>query len=533
MSQLNSVGNSINRNLLAQAQARMAKTAWTPPGSTPSMPAVVSPEAGRSPAQAGLDLFSQGGQQAIDSVGKMLPKPTIPYAAGGMGGMASTGAGVVAANPKSFPKSRPAPAPKPAAPQQPAELHPSDQAKAILAQLNQRRRDAAFGRGSLSAGEDRAMAQQADKLFSQSNKMRNAPGYKPNPSSAHPRDQADVVRQRLNSMRSSAGGEVAQAPRMLRQLSQLGAASDAAPVPTRQMREPQPVAPAQRTMLAKASSLNQVKSALMASFVGGGLGAMTSPEGHRMEGAARGAVKGTGTGLGALAGMPLGVLAAAMMLKGRRLPFMHKGMTNAARSAARKVTQNDVNGHNLANALMSVGIGAPVGGVVGGAGGYAATSAALGKPSWQKSSAPSQPSSAMGKESFLAGATLGAGLGALTSEPGHRAEGIGRGAVIGGGTHMGAMGGAGLGALGGAGLGALLGRLAGNTRAGAGLGAGLGAGVGALGGGYMGHVGAKALLGPQKKKTAPKKDKEDKEEEAKEAAAIKKAALALQGRLGQ
>lgn len=112
-----------------------------------------------------------------------------------------------------------------------SEMNPSDRAKAIFAQVNQRRRDAAFGRGTFSAADEKALMDQGNSLLNQSNTMRNAPGYKPDANSMHPRDQADVVRQRLNSMRSSAGGEVPQSGQMMRQLNQFNAAADAMPAP--------------------------------------------------------------------------------------------------------------------------------------------------------------------------------------------------------------------------------------------------------------------------------------------------------------
>lgn len=119
----------------------------------------------------------------------------------------------------------------PASMQSQQEMNPSDRAKAIFAQVNQRRRDAAFGRGTFSAAEEKALMDQGNSLLNQSNTMRNAPGYKPDVKSMHPRDQADRLRIQLNQQRSAAGGEVPQAGQVMRQLNQFNAAADAMPAP--------------------------------------------------------------------------------------------------------------------------------------------------------------------------------------------------------------------------------------------------------------------------------------------------------------
>jgi len=119
----------------------------------------------------------------------------------------------------------------PAAMQGQQEMNPSDRAKAIFAQVNQRRRDAAFGRGAFSAAEEKALMDQGNSLLNQSNTMRNAPGYKPDVKSMHPRDQADRLRIQLNQQRSAAGGEVPQAGQVMRQLNRFNAAADAMPAP--------------------------------------------------------------------------------------------------------------------------------------------------------------------------------------------------------------------------------------------------------------------------------------------------------------
>jgi hypothetical protein len=135
------------------------------------------------------------------------------------------------------------------------------------------------------------------------------------------------------------------------------------------------------------------------------------------------------------------------------------------------------------------------------------------------------------KQAFLTGASIGALGGLATSKPGQRASGIGRGALIGGGTELGTVGGAGFGGLTGTALGALLGGLISRKPEGAMTGAGLGgltgAVLGAGGGGYAGHIGTKALLdsqqgkdvNPKSRKSDKKDDKED-DKEVKEAAAV-------------
>lgn len=121
----------------------------------------------------------------------------------------------------------------------------------------------------------------------------------------------------------------------------------------------------------------------------------------------------------------------------------------------------------------------------------------------------------MAKQAFLTGATLGAIGGLATSKPGERALGTGRGALIGGGTELGAVGGAGIGGGLGALSGATLGALLGNPAAGAGLGLLAGTPIGALGGGALGHLGTKAVLDSagMKKKEKPETKSEKKDEE--------------------
>ena len=119
----------------------------------------------------------------------------------------------------------------PAAMQSQQEMNPSDRAKAIFAQVNQRRRDAAFGRGTFSSADEKALMDQGNSLLNQSNTMRNAPGYKPDVKSMHPRDQSDRLRIQLNQRRSAAGGEVPQSGQMMSQMNRFNAAADAMPAP--------------------------------------------------------------------------------------------------------------------------------------------------------------------------------------------------------------------------------------------------------------------------------------------------------------
>jgi hypothetical protein len=130
--------------------------------------------------------------------------------------------------------------------------------------------------------------------------------------------------------------------------------------------------------------------------IGAGLGAITSPSGHRMEGVGRGATKGTGTGIGATIGAPIGAL--GMLALALRNPSIGKKMLgpssqqlNAFRthlhSLVGKAPKPNRPGYispenklRLGNTLLSGGIGGAVG---GGALGYAGTDALLGKPTWE------------------------------------------------------------------------------------------------------------------------------------------------------
>lgn len=210
-------------------------------------------------------------------------------------------------------------------------------------------------------------------------------------------------------------------------------------------------------------------------LLGAGLGAMTSPEGHRMEGAGRGAAKATGTTLGAVAGIPAGILAALMLLKGKKTPRIPGGV--GARVWARRGVRN------MTNMSAAVGLGAPAGAAVGGGAGYAGTSALLGQPSWEN------------KQASMLGGVLGSGVGGLAGAAGGGILGALTGGALGGGP------GAGLGLLSGGAL-------------------GLGAGA-HLGGNIGASIGKKKKDEKSEKDESPAEEKKEDtaEEEVKESAA--------------
>jgi len=220
--QRNPQPQSMLQNVLAQGGGN----GWKAPGTVPAVSYNTGAGAPAEPIAAKPPVATQSGPKPANGwrQATMIPDMSV-----------TSGNGAVAA-----PKPAAPVAPKPVSPantqlvamqkSQP-EMHPSDQAKAIFAQVNQRRRDAAFGRGTFSAAEEKSMMDQGNKLLNQSNTMRNAPGYKPDVKSMHPRDQADRLRIQLNQQRSAAGGEVAQAPQVMRRLNQFNAAADAMPAP--------------------------------------------------------------------------------------------------------------------------------------------------------------------------------------------------------------------------------------------------------------------------------------------------------------
>lgn len=97
---------------------------------------------------------------------------------------------------------------------------PSDKAKAILKDLNERRRKAGG-----EVPEAPQMVAEANRLLAESNKQRNAPGYKPGPMS-NPREQAQALLQKLNADRMEAGGEVPHSQKVLAEVRRLQAMAD-------------------------------------------------------------------------------------------------------------------------------------------------------------------------------------------------------------------------------------------------------------------------------------------------------------------
>lgn len=106
-------------------------------------------------------------------------------------------------------------------PQPAPQMGPSDRAKAILRDLNERRRKA--GR---EVPEAQQMIAEANKLLAQGDAIRNAPSYKPGPAS-NPREKATAIIQQLNAMRRAAGREVPQARQMLAEVARLHQMADA------------------------------------------------------------------------------------------------------------------------------------------------------------------------------------------------------------------------------------------------------------------------------------------------------------------
>lgn len=129
--------------------------------------------------------------------------------------------------------------------------------------------------------------------------------------------------------------------------------------------------------------------------LGGGLGAVTAPAGHRVEGTARGAVKGLAGGIGAETGLLGGTLLAALAMAPRLRGRLPRGISIAPELANRMAAKgvkplrrdmNAMNRENLQRMMAHVGKSTLVGGIPGAAlGGYSGASladAALGKPSW-------------------------------------------------------------------------------------------------------------------------------------------------------
>ena len=104
---------------------------------------------------------------------------------------------------------------------------PSDKAKAILDDLNARRRKA--GR---EVPEAQQMMAEADRLLAMGNAQRNAPGYTPRDPS-NPREQAQILLQKLNADRMAAGGEVPHSRQVMAEVERLQKMYDQGRWPTR------------------------------------------------------------------------------------------------------------------------------------------------------------------------------------------------------------------------------------------------------------------------------------------------------------
>ena len=104
---------------------------------------------------------------------------------------------------------------------------PSDKAKAILEDLNARRKKA--GREVPEAAQ---MEAEANSALALSNSQRNTPGYKPR-NASDPREQAQMLLQKLNADRMEAGGEVPHSQQVLAEVRRLQAMGDQQRWPSR------------------------------------------------------------------------------------------------------------------------------------------------------------------------------------------------------------------------------------------------------------------------------------------------------------
>lgn len=113
------------------------------------------------------------------------------------------------------------PPPVVSTPKQPTAEDYFGQARAMINQLNQMRRNAGG-----EVPEARAMMAQIQKLQDMGNRLRNSPSYTP-ADPGDPAGQAQVLIQKLNAMRRRAGGEVPQAAQIMAEVRRLQAAADA------------------------------------------------------------------------------------------------------------------------------------------------------------------------------------------------------------------------------------------------------------------------------------------------------------------
>lgn len=116
------------------------------------------------------------------------------------------------------------PAPKVYAEPAVEDMGPPDysaQAKQLIEKLNAMRRKAGG-----EVPEAPAMMKEIQRLLDLSNQQRNAPTYRPRTESGDPGEQAIVLMQDLNRRRQQAGGEVPDAPRVLAEIRRLQRLSD-------------------------------------------------------------------------------------------------------------------------------------------------------------------------------------------------------------------------------------------------------------------------------------------------------------------
>ena len=106
----------------------------------------------------------------------------------------------------------------PAAPEMPPDY--SFQARELMNKLNAMRRQAGG-----EVPEAPQMIAEINRLFGMSNQQRNAPGYQPTMPTDH-HGQAQMLLQKLNAMRTAAGGEVPQAQQIMAEVRRLQAMGD-------------------------------------------------------------------------------------------------------------------------------------------------------------------------------------------------------------------------------------------------------------------------------------------------------------------
>lgn len=147
------------------------------------------------------------------------------------------------------------------------------------------------------------------------------------------------------------------------------------------------------TNMKKRAALGLGETTGIGSAFGTGYGAVTAPSGHRIEGAARGGIRGAGAGLGAYAGGIGGTgIAFAALLNANRRSRLAQALGLAADGVGRagKRVVNRGTGPSpealrdfMNHFAMSSLVGGVPGAVIGGTGGSTLAGAALGKPSWE------------------------------------------------------------------------------------------------------------------------------------------------------